>query len=490
MEGNSHSALSWNSLFQRTTSTTKTTCLKSFTLSYTDGVALVPRDIIDEGIEEWKDVLVGYFMDKRLAFPYVKRFLQKVWKLKGTMDITTDRDLFFINFSVDEDKQMALEGGPLFIAVKIFVIRPWSVEVEVLQNKTQTVPIWVKLSNVPMELWPLNGLSFLASLVVGPQCMDDATAKKERLSFAKACVTIPSSFKYPSSVPVDVGNRVVNIGLEYPWKPPACSKCNRFGHITKVLAPNMRVDTQAIVQAQENSPAVPIQNASHLEINNRNLVGAVRTHVRAIEASVGRVTEGFSTPIANTTATRHFYDGRSESVAPVNVQGSGPQLRTKGPSGSSHPMTNNNGVVNTPFSGNQTLQDQSGGEWISVRRGGSQSNQTSGMGGISIPSPVTRTNNFQAQHKTPAASTSGTRVASTSALDVGQLEENTPVSRINVNSSVNRENESQHFAVEKNTFELLASIEDEGIFNSDLNVQMETNSINGSFFSIPATGSS
>ncbi|KAF9591982.1 hypothetical protein IFM89_011114 [Coptis chinensis] len=81
----------------------------------------------------------------KLSFPYVKSILEKTWKIKGTMDITTDRDVFFIRMSTLEDKQMVLEGGPIFIAGKIFVIRPWSPEAENHRNKATTVPIWAKL---------------------------------------------------------------------------------------------------------------------------------------------------------------------------------------------------------------------------------------------------------------------------------------------------------------------------------------------------------
>ncbi|KAF9613159.1 hypothetical protein IFM89_005930 [Coptis chinensis] len=106
-----------------------------------DGTAIVPLDLIEEGISEWMSTL--------------------------------------------EDKQMVLEGVPIFIVGKIFVIRPWSPEAENHRNKATTIPIWAKLSKVPKELWTKNGLSFLASIIGGPLYMDGATSMKQRLDFAK-----------------------------------------------------------------------------------------------------------------------------------------------------------------------------------------------------------------------------------------------------------------------------------------------------------------
>ncbi|KAF9600032.1 hypothetical protein IFM89_002505 [Coptis chinensis] len=148
------------------------------------------------------------------------------------MDITTDRDVFFIRMSTLEDKQMVLEESPIFIAGKIFDIRLWSPEAENHRNKATTVLIWAMLSKVPKELCTKNRLSFLASLIGRPLCMDGATFMKQRLDFAKICVTIPLEFDFPSSIKLKIRDRHVYVDVEYPWKPPSCTKCCCFGHYT------------------------------------------------------------------------------------------------------------------------------------------------------------------------------------------------------------------------------------------------------------------
>ncbi|KAF9621712.1 hypothetical protein IFM89_027330 [Coptis chinensis] len=101
------------------------------------------------------------------------------------MELTTDRDLFYFTFTVDEDRKIALEGGPIFIVGRIFIIRPWNVE-------APTVPVWIKISNVPKELWTKNSKTHV----------------------------------------IEVGEMEMSIGVEYPWKPSCCSTCMKFGHGT------------------------------------------------------------------------------------------------------------------------------------------------------------------------------------------------------------------------------------------------------------------
>ncbi|KAF9592317.1 hypothetical protein IFM89_014225 [Coptis chinensis] len=85
-----------------------------------------------------------------MSFPFVKNALEKAWKLKGSMDITTDRDLFYISLSTSEDKQVVFEGGPIFIAGKIFVVMPWSPKAE---TKCPAAPtqVWVPRTSLVRE---------------------------------------------------------------------------------------------------------------------------------------------------------------------------------------------------------------------------------------------------------------------------------------------------------------------------------------------------
>ncbi|KAF9620738.1 hypothetical protein IFM89_014342 [Coptis chinensis] len=145
---------------------------------------------------------------------------------------------------------------------------PWSPEVENQRNNVSTVAIWAKLSKVPKELWTEKGLSFLASLIGGPLCIDGATSMKRRLDFVKVCVTIPLDFDFLTSIKLKIRGKHVFVNVEYPWKSPSCSRCCRFGHPTTrcPAAPTqVWVPRTSLIREQNPSADAP---ATHLSSQN------------------------------------------------------------------------------------------------------------------------------------------------------------------------------------------------------------------------------
>lgn len=94
-----------------------------------------------------------------------------------------------------------------------------------------TIPLWVHFFNVPLELWTGPGLSYVASSVGRPLYADQLTESGQRLSFAKICVEVDCSSPLPSSFDLKYANGdMVEIRVQYPWKPMMCSDCTVFGH--------------------------------------------------------------------------------------------------------------------------------------------------------------------------------------------------------------------------------------------------------------------
>ncbi|KAF9589266.1 hypothetical protein IFM89_022184 [Coptis chinensis] len=165
-----------------------------------------------------------------------------------------DRDLLYFKFVNEEDRKMVIEHGPLFIASRIFVVRPWSESIEQHQNKMKSLPIWVKL-DLPKQLWTGNGIDFVLSIIGEPICMDNATANRTRLSYARICAVVNTNFKFPSSIRVNLDDgKEADISLEYDWIPSLCKICNIFGH------------TDA--KCHKNKKAQTTQNPKHHEITN------------------------------------------------------------------------------------------------------------------------------------------------------------------------------------------------------------------------------
>ncbi|KAF9603377.1 hypothetical protein IFM89_035622 [Coptis chinensis] len=321
-------------------------------------------------------MLIGFFLDKRMSFPFVKNALEKTWKLKGSMDITTDRDLFYMSFTASEDKQAVLEGGPIFIAGKIFVVMPWTPEAENQRNNVSTVPIWAKLSKVPKELWTKKGLSFLASLIGGPLCMDGATSMKRRLDFAKVCVTIPLDFDFPSTIKLKIRGKHVFVDVEYPWKPPSCSRCSRFGHLTArcPTAPTqVWVPRTSLIQEQNPSAAAPAavlssQNAATL--SSRDLAGS------DVLSMINVAVDNRESPCPARTSARHQHDRQPPlPLLEAVVSRESPSTATTAAVASAAPSTQV--VYNRCYSVPAGPEEMSSTNGLEVTRGSSSSDRMS-----------------------------------------------------------------------------------------------------------------
>ncbi|PIA58633.1 hypothetical protein AQUCO_00500524v1 [Aquilegia coerulea] len=217
-------------------------------------VTVVPRTILDKGVNLWKDHLVGYFIDKRMSFSLVKRSVEKEWKVKGGLQITTDGKLYYFKFVDPDDRRRILEEGPIFVAGRIMVIRQWSGEVFDKKNQITSVPIWVKCYDIPTQMWSKEGLSLIGSRIEKPKCSDTMTMKMERLDFARICVEIQADTIFPTNLKFKMGDgKTAVIGVEYNWKPQCCSNCNVFGHMTRNCQPKKGtnwVQREAVQPAQ------------------------------------------------------------------------------------------------------------------------------------------------------------------------------------------------------------------------------------------------
>lgn len=92
-------------------------------------------------------------------FYFVKETQTRVWGLKGGFDMTMHGEQTFIfKFRSEEDREKVLNWGPLHIASRLFIIRPWRPFIEEDATALSSIPIWVNLRNVPLIFWDPQGL--------------------------------------------------------------------------------------------------------------------------------------------------------------------------------------------------------------------------------------------------------------------------------------------------------------------------------------------
>ncbi|GAV92869.1 DUF4283 domain-containing protein/zf-CCHC_4 domain-containing protein [Cephalotus follicularis] len=218
--------------------------LKFFEPLLVDGVprAKPPPEVAAEGAQEWEHALVVSLVGKKLPGRQVREVLERKWGKVGSPSFhATGNGVFLVKFDSLQAKDWVIDNGPWDVWGYHLVIRKWSRDLPMVLEDCKTMPVWVKLSGVPVQYWTKLGLSHIASVLGKPLYMDVNTTKRHSLSFARICVDMDATSSFPNSIDLELENGcTTSIGVEYPWRPAACTLCRVFDHSNKTCPKAVR----------------------------------------------------------------------------------------------------------------------------------------------------------------------------------------------------------------------------------------------------------
>ena len=196
----------------------------------------VPKNLTDEGCKDWVTTLVGYFIGKGLPYSLVSATTDRIWADYGLFDtLATDSGVYFFTFSCEEKRDAVLEGGPWYVAGQPLILQQWKPSLRLDTKNANSIPIWVNLYGIPLELWNPKGISFIASYIGKPLRVDRMTASRRRITYARVCVEVSGDKELIDKFAIETdsgngGTTLLDIEVEYQWKPSRCSICSTFGH--------------------------------------------------------------------------------------------------------------------------------------------------------------------------------------------------------------------------------------------------------------------
>ena len=195
-----------------------------------------PLDVLEEGELRWKNAVVAHFVGRIPNFSAFQKMVNMLWGEHGEVDLKPARqNLFVIQFSNEATRDRVLEAGPWHMQNKPLIVRKWEPGLSTLEFNMAKLPLWIQLSNVPLDFFTQREISYIASAIGNPLYMDRITANQQRLSYAKVCVEIEVNKEIPRSIEVELRNgRTVSVMVEVPWMPAKCSQCRIFGHGEKI----------------------------------------------------------------------------------------------------------------------------------------------------------------------------------------------------------------------------------------------------------------
>ncbi|GJU83616.1 sodium/hydrogen exchanger 6 [Tanacetum coccineum] len=247
-----------------------------------DGVNIsIPRKVLEKVSVRLEHTLYGYFIGKRLAFPVVEYYVRNNWAKHGLKRIMMNaKGFFFFKFDSRAGLDAVLEGGPWMIRNSPIILKKWSVNTSLQKEEMTRIPIWVKLHDVPIQVFEEDGISLIASYLGKPIMLDSYTTTmcKEswgRSSFARCLIEINSEAEFTESITIGIpeleglGFIKETIYVEYEWKPPRCHTCNIFGHLGD-SCPKKVVNTPVVNNSTNtNTPNDGFQQVVNKRRNNK-----------------------------------------------------------------------------------------------------------------------------------------------------------------------------------------------------------------------------
>ncbi|CAE6073040.1 unnamed protein product [Arabidopsis arenosa] len=114
------------------------------------------------------------------------------------------------------------------------IVSKWTPFKEESQPAMKSIPLWVTLTNIPPTMFTDKGLEFLASAVGKPIRLHPKTEAcvsfEEAQILVKADLTkeLPQKYVFTGE---EEGELDSTINYTYPWLPPRCSCCQKWGHL-------------------------------------------------------------------------------------------------------------------------------------------------------------------------------------------------------------------------------------------------------------------
>ncbi|KAL1188288.1 hypothetical protein V5N11_012487 [Cardamine amara subsp. amara] len=206
-----------------------------YEVSTIDGkeVVEVPDEAL-EGTPLWEDFLIGRFASTAPHIAKIHVIVNKIWTL-GDKSIRIDAYRIndtTVKFRIRNvsARLRALRRGMWNICEIPMVVSKWSPIVEEAQPAVKSMPLWVKILNVPHSMFTWKGISFLASPVGTPLRLHPETELVTNFDEAKVFVEVDLTKELPQSYFFNIKGSEVNVTFEYPWLPQRCGTCANWGH--------------------------------------------------------------------------------------------------------------------------------------------------------------------------------------------------------------------------------------------------------------------
>jgi len=259
-----------------------------------DGIptARIPNNVFEEAHPLWENFLVGRFLAKAPFVGGIHALVNKIWTL-GDRVVKIDVyvvDKTTVRFRINDERTRSrvLRRGMWNLCGVPVVLTKWSAIVDTEQEEIKTIPLWVIVKNVPPKYFSWKVLSAITSPLGTPNKLHSDTEACKSFDEGKVFVEVdltkdlPKKFSFKSE---KGGDTIVE--FVYPWLPPRCHTCSKWGHQTIDCLAGRRIN-----HVGEVATKVHENNEEERKIQTEVLVGTeICANVAPEETAVTRKTE-------------------------------------------------------------------------------------------------------------------------------------------------------------------------------------------------------
>ncbi|XP_009597118.1 uncharacterized protein LOC107814015 [Nicotiana tabacum] len=162
----------------------------------------------------------------------MERFLVSQWKFAMKPQIYYhNEDYFVIGFQNLEERNEVLYSRPHTINSRPVIMKAWTPDFNLYEEVLNTIPLWIKLPNLPLNCWTMKSFSKIGSALGNPLYADDCTTSSARISYSRLFVEMDVTRPLPKSVKVqDPNGGAFKQEVAYEWEPAYCVTYLKIGH--------------------------------------------------------------------------------------------------------------------------------------------------------------------------------------------------------------------------------------------------------------------
>jgi hypothetical protein len=190
-------------------------------------VISIPRETKLRIRAPWSTSFIVKVFGRSVGYLFLVNRLKSLWKpIGGFSCVDLGLGFFLVKLDLTDDFDRILKGGPWFIGEHFLSLRPWVPDFRPSEASVNTVAVWVRLLELPVEYYDKESL-LLIGHALGPVLrVDFNTASGTRGRFARLCIQL--DLDKPLIKTIRVGK--VRQAVIYEGIGLLCFHCGRIGH--------------------------------------------------------------------------------------------------------------------------------------------------------------------------------------------------------------------------------------------------------------------